>query len=97
MSVLYRAEPPELRLAREMGVMTLIYHRRSGVTHMVSDPVPQILDALDALGLSDAAAVANHLARSFDLSSEDGADVDAIVVARLEELAVLGLVTREAA
>lgn len=85
-----------MRLAHVMGPMTLVYHRRSGVTHMLSEPAPQILEALDAIGPADADAVARWLGARFDLESEDGSAIVAIV-ARLEELAGLGLVMREAA
>ncbi|MET0361279.1 MAG: HPr-rel-A system PqqD family peptide chaperone [Sphingobium sp.] len=74
--------------------MVLIYHRRSGITHMVSEPVPQILEALDAIGPADARAVARHLAGRFDLEADDGGSVEAVIAARLEELAALGLVYR---
>lgn len=80
-----------------MGPLTLIYHRRSGITHMMSDPVPEILAALDAIGPADASAVARHLSTRFDLEAEAAEDVQAIISARLAELALLGLVVREAA
>lgn len=79
--------------------MTLLYHRRSGITHMVSEPVPQILEALDLIGPSDAATLAQHLMGRFDVQadSESGADnsIEAVIAARLDELAALGLVVRE--
>lgn len=88
----YRAEPGEARLAVAMGPMTVIYHRRSGITHMMSEPVPQILDALDAMGSGDARAVTDHLRTHFDLEAEE--EVEAVIAARLDELALLGLVLR---
>jgi len=91
----YRAIPAEMRLRHDLGVMTLIHHRRSGITHMVSEPVPQILEALDALGPSDVAAVTAHLRAHFDLAAEDGSDAATAIRARLIELATLGLVSRE--
>jgi PqqD family protein of HPr-rel-A system len=92
----FRAEPLSSRLVHDVGPMVLIYHRRSGITHMVAEPVPQILAALDALGPADAGAVARWLGESFDLETEDGA-AEAVIAARLEELAALGLVARETA
>ena len=55
-----------------------------------AEPVPEILAAMgeDAL---DAAEVAARLAAQFDF---DAGDAEAIVGARLEELALLGLVER---
>jgi PqqD family protein of HPr-rel-A system len=100
-SIRFRAEPAQVRLAHDLSPMTLIYHRRSGITHMVSEPVPQILAALDAIGPADAGAVTRWLGASFDLEAEEddaGAGaIETVVAARLEELATLGLVTREVA
>lgn len=93
--MLYRVEPGVAWLAHELGPMTLLYHRRSGVTHMVSEPVPQILDALQAIGPADAGAVTRHLAARFDLSSDD--ESMTAVAARLAELAALGLIRAGAA
>ncbi|HEX7871886.1 MAG TPA: HPr-rel-A system PqqD family peptide chaperone [Sphingobium sp.] len=93
----YRAEPEQLRLVHDLGPMTLIYHRRSGITHMMSEPVPQILEALDVLGPADAAAVTRYLGASFDLETEEADAAAMVIAARLDELALLGLVVRERA
>ncbi|MET0365953.1 MAG: HPr-rel-A system PqqD family peptide chaperone [Sphingobium sp.] len=93
----YRAEPEQLRLVHALGPMTLIYHRRSGITHMMSEPVPQILDALDALGPADAASVTRHLGARFDLETEEADAARTVIAARLDELALLGLVQRKSA
>ena len=52
-SITYKAEPADQRLIEPLDSMTLIYQRRSGLTHIVAEPVPEILaamaeDALDA-------------------------------------------------
>lgn len=91
----FRAEPASLRLTHALSPMTLVYHRRSGITHMLVEPVPQILAALDDLGSADAGAVARRLGEQFDLEADGVAE--AVIAARLEELAALGLVMREAA
>ncbi len=92
-SLKYRAEPADQLLVEPLDAMTLIYQRRSGVTHIVAEPVPEILAVMgeDAL---DAAQVAASLAAQFDF---DTADAEAIVASRLEELAGLGLVERQRA
>ena len=92
----YRAEPPEALLIRSLGPMTLLYHRRSGTTHLMSEPVPQILATLSAIGPADAAAVTRQLAAAFDLAEGEG-EAEAAVAARLEELAAIGLVARAGA
>lgn len=90
-TVLYRAEPADQRLIEPLDVITLIYQRRSGITHMVAEPVPEILAAMGDAAM-DAAAVLERLSALFDLSDAD--DALAVVAARLEELADLGLIDR---
>lgn len=89
--ILYRTEPADQRLVEPLDMMTLIYQRRSGITHMVGEPVPQMLAAMgdDAV---DAAILAKRLAKTFDLGG--AADAVAVLSERLEELAELGLVER---
>lgn len=89
----YIAEPADARIVEPLDMMTLIYQRRSGITHMVGEPVPQMLEAMgrDAF---DAATLAGRLAASFDLGGQD--DAAALIAERLEELADLGLVERVA-
>jgi PqqD family protein of HPr-rel-A system len=86
----YRAERTESLLTVPLDAMTLIYQRRSGITHIVAEPVPEILAVMggDALTTTEVAA---RLAVQFDFG---GVDAEAIITARLEELATLGLVER---
>lgn len=88
---LYRAEPADARIVEPLDMMTLIYQRRSGITHMVGEPVPQMLEAMGGDAL-DAAMLAERLAARFDLGG--GADAVQLIAERLEELAMLGLVER---
>lgn len=73
-----------------LDAMTVIYHRRSGITHIVAEPVPQILACMDAAP-NTVADVARRLVADFDI---DEIEVEAIIAARLEEMADLGLVER---
>jgi PqqD family protein of HPr-rel-A system len=82
-TIYYSAEPADRLLVEPLDAMTLIYQRRSGITHMVAEPVPEILAA---------AMLVAKLSDQFDLG--DGDDAEAIIAARLEELAELGLVHR---
>jgi PqqD family protein of HPr-rel-A system len=88
---LYKAEPADQRLVEPLDAMTLIYQRRSGITHMVAEPVPEMLAAMgdDAV---DAAELVARLSEQFDLG--DAGDAESVITARLEELAELGLVER---
>lgn len=88
---LYRAEPADARIVEPLDAMTLIYQRRSGITHIVAEPVPELLKAMGDDSLT-AIALAQRLAGQFDLGAEG--DVAAVIAARLEELADLGLVFR---
>lgn len=90
-SILYQAESADQLLIEPLDAITLIYQRRSGITHMVAEPVPEILVAMGADAV-DAATVVARLAASFDLGATD--DAIETVMARLEELADLGLVQR---
>ena len=92
-TALYISEPADQRLIEPLDAMTLIYQRRSGITHMVAEPVPEILAAMG----SDAVSAATLLARlsaQFDLG--DASEAEAVIEARLLELAELGLVERVA-
>ena len=71
-----------------LDALTLIYHRTSGITHIVDAPVPEILGAL-AEPLNVVALLAK-LATAYDLLE---ADPMALAV-RLDELAAAGLVER---
>ncbi|MBK5263795.1 MAG: HPr-rel-A system PqqD family peptide chaperone [Alphaproteobacteria bacterium] len=90
---LYRAEGAEQLLVRRLDDLTLIYHRRSGLTHMVTAPVPEILTAMGGDALS-ALQILSRLSDRFDLAVEDEGSQFAVIAARLEELAGLGLVER---
>lgn len=86
----YRAEKAQDIIVRPLDVMTLIYQRRSGITHIVAEPVPQILEVMGADSVT-VPEIAQRLAANFDLDN-DAADIVAVIADRLEELAALGLV-----
>lgn len=86
---LYRAAAPETLRIVPLDALTLIYHRPSGITHIVDAPVPEILDTLAAGPLSAPDLLA-RLGERFDL-----VDADPLALAvRLDELAAAGLVER---
>jgi PqqD family protein of HPr-rel-A system len=85
----YRAADPATLRIVPLDALTLIYHRASGITHVVDAPVPEILEALAGEPLNVDALLA-HLADRFDL-----ADPDPMALAvRLDELVSAGLVER---
>jgi PqqD family protein of HPr-rel-A system len=85
----YRATLPETLRIVPLDALTLIYHRASGITHIVDAPVPEILEALggEALGLD---ALLARLGERFELADAD----PGALAARLDELAAAGLVER---
>ena len=84
----YRAAPAATLRIEPLDALTLVYHRASGMTHLVDSPVPELLDLLaEPLTLDQALAA---LSERFDLVDPDR---DALV-ARIEELVASGLVER---
>jgi|TARA_R100001244_G_scaffold44182_2_gene39755 PqqD family protein of HPr-rel-A system len=87
----YRAAPTDDLIWHALDSMTLLFHRPSGITHMLADPAPAILEIMADATLS-ADEIASRLAAEFDIDS--GGDTENIVHARLAELSGLGLVER---
>jgi len=85
----YRAAAPETLRVVPLDALTLIYHRASGITHIVDSPVPEILEAL-AVGPLTSPELLARLGERFELVD---ADLDALGV-RLDELVATGLVDR---
>ena len=72
-----------------LDAFTAVYHRASGITHLLAEPAPQILAILGEIDLSLDALLA-RLARDYALEDADrGA-----LAARLDELIEAGLVER---
>jgi PqqD family protein of HPr-rel-A system len=74
----------------ELEGLTLIFHARSGMTHILAPPSPQILDVLREAS-ADAAGVLARLRTRFDLPPDEA---EGAVAARLAELEASGLVRR---
>ncbi|GKS02335.1 HPr-rel-A system PqqD family peptide chaperone [uncultured Sphingomonas sp.] len=86
----YRAAAPDTLLRRELDMLVAVFHRSSGITHLLASPAPEILEAL-AAGPLDRDGLLARLAEEFELG--DGG-VDALA-ARLDELVAAGLVEAE--
>ena len=85
----YRAANPATLRIVPLDELTLIYHRASGITHIVDAPVPEILETLGDEAL-DVPTLLARLTERFDL-----ADADPMALAiRLDELVIAGLVAR---
>lgn len=85
----YRAAAPETLRIVPLDALTLVYHRASGITHVVDAPVPEMLEALDR----DDLTVDQLLARLSERYELLDADPAALAI-RLDELVEAGLVER---
>jgi len=83
----YRAPAPEALLTARLDTLTAVFHRPSGITHLLASPAPEIL-ALLAEEALDADDLLARLAARFDLAD---ANREALI-ARLDELVAAGLV-----
>lgn len=87
---IYKAEAAAMLLIQPLDSMTAIYHRRSGITHIVAEPVPQILQVMGDTALTTGEIV-QRLGSAFDL---DHIDAESLIAERLEEMAALGFLER---
>ncbi len=83
----YIADPPAERRLIARDDVYIIYHRPSGMTHVVATPVPEILDALGQ-GPADIAGLIERLPPDWELDAEDAP----ALAARIAELVASGLV-----
>lgn len=86
---IYRAPPADAVVAVELEPFMALYDRRSGVTHLLAEPAPQLLAILahDALDLT---ALRARLSDRYDLPDLTAA----ALTARLDELVAAGLIAR---
>lgn len=83
---MYLAAPLSSLLIEPLDELTAVYHRASGITHLLASPAPELLRALQEPATADELLV--RLGRRFDLADADrGA-----LLARLDELVAAGLV-----
>jgi PqqD family protein of HPr-rel-A system len=82
----YRADPSALLRVVALDSLTAIYHRRSGQTHLVAEPVPEILAVL---GSGDADL--SKLIKRLEL--DDIPDIRSALTERLDEMIAIGLVS----
>ncbi len=93
MSQQYKLKADDALTEHPLDSMTAIYQASSGITHLVTDPIPAILHVLTDQ-FAECEQVAALLEKQFELEADS--DVDAIVAARLDELWQLGLIERRA-
>jgi PqqD family protein of HPr-rel-A system len=87
----YRAANSAQLKITPLDDLTLIYHRPSGMTHIVGEPVPQILIILDQMA-SNADDLMRKLSSEHDIA--DDGNMHNALAARLDELCITGLLSR---
>ena len=83
------AVPASTVLVERLDLLTVIFHRRSGITHLLAEPAPEILAALADQPLTTAALL-DRLSRDFDVADAGS------LAERLAELEAAGLVEKVA-
>ena len=84
------ADSDRLMPAVELDGLTALFHRPSGLTHILAAPAPQILAVLAGTA-GDAEEILERIRAAFEIFSDDAA---ASIAARLTELEAAGLVRR---
>ena len=87
---LYIADTAEDVSIVELDGLVALFHRPSGMTHILAPPAPQILAAL-AGSAADPDELLRRIGERFDLADEDS---ESAIAARLAELEAAGLVRR---
>lgn len=82
-----------------IGGLEAVYHKPSGITHLLAEPSPDLLDELERTGpgrFVDAAQLLRLIAARFDVAGDDPAEThEAVLAGRLAELATLGLIASQ--
>ena len=86
--MIYRAAEPAALLVAPLDTLTAVFHHRSGITHLLAEPAPEMLALLADDGLS-LDALMERLALEFEVADPDRAGL----LARLDELVEAGLVS----
>lgn len=78
-----------------LDYMTLLYDKLSGITHIIAEPAPEIIEALGSQSMS-VDQIERELQKQYDMEIyEDSDDSFAdIITARLDEFVQLGLVEK---
>lgn len=87
---LYRGPPADACVTVTLDPFVALYDRRSGATHLLAEPAPQLLEIL-AAGPLTLAELRARLAAAFDLPDMS----DAALQERVRELAAAGLIAIE--
>lgn len=80
---------------KPLDYMTLLYDKLSGVTHIIAEPVPQIIEALGQ-DIMSAQQIQRELNKHYDMAAYDDVEekFSDIIEARLEECIGLGFIEK---
>jgi PqqD family protein of HPr-rel-A system len=82
----YRAPPADALVTAPLDDIVAVFHRGSGITHLVGPEIPDLLDVLAARWMT-----ADAIEGAFERVEGDRS----ALIATLDELVVAGLVERE--
>ncbi len=85
----FTADLADNYVARDLDGLSAVYHRQSGITHIVSDPVPQILATMAGEAF-DVDILLERLSVEYDLPKTQ--ETREALAARLDEMQEVGLV-----
>ena len=80
-------------ILQHLDYMSLLYDRQSGITHIIAEPAPQIIEALGQ-DVMKAAQIEQILIKQYDVQmfeDESSDSFEDIIIARLDEFVDLGL------
>jgi len=93
----YRAAAADSMRRIGLGALQAVYHRPSGLTHLLADPAPALLDLIARHPCNaDAALAALHAEYRIDADDDRPEALRAVIAAWLAELAQFGLAEIEA-
>lgn len=78
---------------QHLDYMALLYDRRSGITHIIAEPAPQIIEALGH-NMLEPTQIEKILNKQYDIQSFEDDNIDSfedIIIARLDEFVDLGI------
>lgn len=80
-------------ILQHLDFMSLLYDKKSGITHIIAEPAPQIIEALGQ-DVMEPVQIEQILKKQYDIQvyeDESSDNFEDIIIARLDEFVDLGL------